>query len=90
MNEFIASVMPYLISLTVAALVYLKTYFEMKKVKEQVNTIEDIIKNGENDYFVICPNCNQRIDLANVKIYISKKASEDKKEENDNGNNDLG
>lgn len=86
MNEYwdtiIKEVMPYVVSAAIAALVYAKFWLDNRRVKQKMESIEDQIKNAEDEYYVICPTCGNKLDLAKLKFYIKRKAAED--EGNDN------
>lgn len=81
-NTIIKEVMPYVVSATIAALIYAKFWLDNHRVKQKVESIEEQIKNSEDEYYVICPTCGNKLDLAKLKFYIKKKAAED--EQNDN------
>ena len=70
-------VMPYIVAAVIAALMYVKFYLDNKRLKEQVRTIEDQLQHSDNDYYVICPTCGNKLMLAKLKIYIEAKAKED-------------
>lgn len=78
----IKEVMPYVVSAAIAALIYTKFWFDNHRVKQKVESIEEQIKNAEDEYYVICPTCGNKLDLAKLKFYIKNKAVED--ESNDN------
>lgn len=86
MNEYldtiIKEVMPYVVSAAIAALVYAKFWLDNRRVKQKMESIEEQIKNAEDEYYVICPTCGNKLDLAKLKFYIKRKAAED--EGNDN------
>lgn len=86
MNEYwdtiIKEVMPYVVSAAIAALIYAKFWLDNHRVKQKVESIEEQIKNSEDEYYVICPTCGNKLDLAKLKFYIKRKAAED--EQNDN------
>lgn len=82
MDDFITQIFPYVTSFAIAALIYLKQHFELKKVKESVSSITDQLQKSDAAYYVICPNCGNKIELSKVQIYCQKR-TEDKQ----NGNN---
>ena len=81
-NTIIKEVMPYVVSAVIAALIYAKFWLDNHRVKQKMESIEEQIKNSEDEYYVICPTCGNKLDLAKLKFYIKRKAAED--EENDN------
>lgn len=81
-NTIIKEVMPYVVSAAIAALVYAKVWLDNHRVKQKMESIEEQIKNAEDEYYVICPTCGNKLDLAKLKFYIKRKAAED--EGNDN------
>lgn len=78
----IKEVMPYVVSVAIAALIYAKFWLDNHRVKQKVESIEEQIKNADEEYYVICPTCGNKLDLAKLKFYIKKKVAED--EANDN------
>ena len=78
----IKEVMPYVVSAAIAALIYAKFWLDNHRVKQKVESIEDQIKNSDEEYYVICPTCGNKLELAKLKFYIKRKAAEG--EANDN------
>ena len=78
----IKEIMPYVVISAIAALIYAKFWLDNHRVKQKVESIEELIKNSEDEYYVICPTCGNKLDLAKLKFYIKKKSAED--ESNDN------
>lgn len=73
----IEKVMPYAVGAVIAALMYIKFWLDNKRLKEQLGSIEDQLQHSDNDYYVICPTCGNKLMLAKLKIYIEQKAKED-------------
>lgn len=69
--------MPYVVSAIVAALMYVKFWLDNKRLKEQLGSIEDQLQHSDNDYYVVCPTCGNKLMLAKLKIYIERKSKED-------------
>lgn len=69
MNE---QILAALIALAIAALGYLTTYLSSLKLKRKITTLEEFINSDDTEYYVICPNCKQKIVLNKVKILINK------------------
>lgn len=69
MNE---QLLAALIALAIAALGYLTTYLSSLKLKKKVSTLEEFINSDDTEYYVICPNCKQKIVLNKVKILVNK------------------
>lgn len=78
----IKEVMPYVVSAAIAALIYAKFWLDNHRVRQKVESIEEQIKNADDEYYVICPTCGNTLYLAKLKFYIKRKAAED--EGNDN------
>ena len=78
----IKEVMPYVVSTAIAALIYAKFWLDNHRVKQKVESIEEQIKNADEEYYVICPTCGNKLDLAKLKFYIKRKVAEG--EANDN------
>lgn len=70
-------VMPYVVSAIVALLMYVKFWLDNKRLKEQLGSIEDQLQHSDNDYYVVCPTCGNKLMLAKLKIYIERKSKED-------------
>lgn len=73
----IEKLMPYVVGAVIAGLMYIKFWFDNKRLKEQLGSIEDQLKHSDNEYYVICPTCGSKLMLAKLKIYIEQKAKED-------------
>ena len=73
MNEILTAIGPYLTSLIIAIITYLVTVLNTKKLKTKLKDIEDSIMNSDQDFYVICPNCEQKIILSKVKLYAQVK-----------------
>ena len=81
MEQVLNQIMPYLVSLLVGGLSYLISYIQTRKLKNKVISIEEAINNSEDDYYIICPHCNAKVDLKSTKIFI--KAKQEFKEESE-------
>ena len=77
MEEFYNYIIPILISVAVAVLGYIKSFYENKRIRERMDPIENVLQ-SENKYFINCPSCGTKIMLAEVVI---------KQEVQDEGNN---
>ena len=73
----IEKVMPYVVGAVIAVLMYIKFWFDNKRLKEQLGSIENQLQHSDNEYYVICPTCGSKLMLAKLKIYIEQKAKED-------------
>lgn len=73
MEQVLNQIMPYLVSLLVGGLSYLISYIQTKKLKNKVISIEEAINNSEDDYYIICPHCNAKVDLKSTKIFVMAK-----------------
>ena len=83
MSEFLKQVSAAIISLVIAALGYLIAYLERKKLAIKVDSLEKILEDTSTEYYVICPNCNEKIVLSQVKIFAHNVAE---MEEHTDGN----
>lgn len=68
MNELYTA----LIAVAIAALGYLLTYLNNKKLKDRVITLEEFIASDDTEYYIECPNCKSKIILNKVKILVNK------------------
>ena len=68
MNELYTA----LIAVAIAALGYLFTYLNNKKLKDRVITLEEFIASDDTEYYIECPNCKSKIILNKVKILVNK------------------
>ena len=68
MNELYTA----LIAVVIAALGYLFTYLNNKKLKDRVITLEEFIASDDTEYYIECPNCKSKIILNKVKILVNK------------------
>ena len=81
MEQILNQIMPYLVSLLVGGLSYLISYIQTKKLKNKVISIEEAINNSEDDYYIICPHCNAKVDLKSTKIFVMAKQKQEESEE---------
>ena len=65
-----------LIALAVAVVSYLISYFQNRKLKENIRTIEEALQSDDAEYYVICPKCQSKIVLSKVKILVDKQQSD--------------
>ena len=68
---------PVLAALAVAVASYLISYFNNKKLKDKITTIEEALQSDEAEYYVICPECKAKIVLSKVKILVDKQNAKD-------------
>ena len=87
MSEFLKQVSPVIISLVIAALGYLVAYLERRKLAIKVDSLEKILEDTSTEYYVICPNCNEKIVLSQVKIFAHNVAEAEREEHTDGNNN---
>lgn len=83
MSEILKAISPAIISLVIAALGYLVAYLERRKLATKVEGLEQILEDTNTEYYVICPNCNEKIVLSQVKIFAHNVAE---MEEHTDGN----
>ena len=81
MEKILNQIMPYLVSLLVGGLSYLISYIQTKKLKNKVISIDEAINNSEDDYYIICPHCNAKVDLKSTKIFVMAKQQKEESEE---------
>ena len=81
MEKILNQIMPYLVSLLVGGLSYLISYIQTKKLKNKVISIDEAINNSEDDYYIICPHCNAKVDLKSTKIFVMAKQKQEESEE---------
>ena len=63
---------PILAALLISVASYLISYFNNKKLKDKVTTIEQALQSDEATYYIYCPECKARIELNKVKILVDK------------------
>ena len=73
----IEKVMPYAVGAVIAVFMYIKFWLDNKRLKEQLGSIENQLQHSDNEYYVICPTCGNKLMLAKLKIYIEQKVKED-------------
>ena len=67
---------PILAALLISVASYLISYFNNKKLKEKVTTIEEALQSDEATYYIYCPECKARIELNKVKILVDKQQND--------------
>lgn len=70
MEDFIAQVMPYIITIIGAVASYICAYWKTRQTKQEIEELNDKIKSG--NYYVICPKCGNRIFLAETEMHEVK------------------
>lgn len=73
MEQYLTQIISALVPVIIAVLAYVKSYIDNRKLKERLDNIVDVLHSEENQYFVKCPNCGEKILLAEVTIYSDKK-----------------
>ena len=68
---------PVLVALAIAVASYLISYFNNRKLKEKITTIEEALQSDEATYYIYCPECKARIELNKVKILVDKQKDQD-------------
>ena len=66
-----------LAALAIAVASYLVSYFNNRKLKEKITTIEEALQSDEATYYIYCPECKARIELNKVKILVDKQKDQD-------------
>ena len=66
-----------LAALAIAVASYLVSYFNNRKLKEKITTIEEALQSDEATYYIYCPECKARIELNKVKILVDKQNNQD-------------
>ena len=74
MEQLYAALIASAISLIGALVAYFVSYLNNKKIKEKLQTLEDFINSDDTEYYIVCPNCKNKIILNKVKILVSKQA----------------
>lgn len=72
---------PALAALVIAIIGYIITYFDNKKVKSKLKTIEEALQSDDMEYYIVCPHCQQKICLSKVKLFSEKKTKENELKE---------
>lgn len=82
MEEILAQLMPYIISILVGGATLLVSLMSVAKLKLRVKSLEQYFAEDEvNDYFIVCPNCGHKVILGKIKIYTQLKAQTKAEEE---------
>ena len=85
MTEILKQISPLIISLVIAVLGYLKKKQKRRILAIKVDSLENTMEDDSTEYYVICPNCNEKIVLSQVKIFAHNVAE---MEEHTDGNKD--
>ena len=76
-QEIFEAIKPYLISLIIATIGYLVTWFKNRILSDKVAKIQQMLEDEENEYYTLCPQCGTKIILAKAKIYVQKREEEE-------------
>ena len=69
--EYLDTIFYVLIPVLSALAAYLVGYFNNRKIKEKIKTIEEALE-SDDGYYVECPQCGRKIYLSKVKILYDK------------------
>ena len=69
--EYLDTIFYVLIPVLSALAAYLVGYFNNRKIKEKIKTIEEALE-SDDGYYVECPQCGRKIYLCKVKILYDK------------------
>ena len=73
MENYLIAILPAVVSLVLAGISLLKGIVDNEKAKQRIETLEELLKDDDREYYIFCPNCNTHINLAEVKILSKKK-----------------
>lgn len=74
MEQYLDTIIGALVPVIIAVFTYVKAHIDNKRLKERLDNIVDVLHSEENQYFVKCPNCGEKILLAEVTIYSDKRS----------------
>lgn len=73
MEQYLAVIAPGAVALILSILAYLKSRIDNKRLKERLDNIVDVLHDEEEQFYVKCLTCNNKIMLKDAKIYVEKK-----------------
>ena len=76
MNDFLAQIYPFLVTLTITAICFCINWIKSKSLEKRTITLEKFLHDDKFSYSVKCPNCGTEINLSKVKI-ITQERHED-------------
>ena len=68
MEQLIACLITGLCTLIPVIVGFLVTFLKYKKLKFQVNEINEVIKQSDKDLYIECPICHSKVYLKKVEI----------------------
>ena len=72
MNELYTALIAGAIAIIGALVTYIVNNIKNKQIRERIATLEDFIASDDTEYYIVCPNCKQKIILNKVKILVNK------------------
>ena len=75
MNELYTALIAGAITIIGALVTYVVNNIKNKQIRERIATLEDFIASDDTEYYIVCPNCNQKIVLNKIKILVNKESN---------------
>lgn len=72
MNELYTALIAGAITIIGALVTYVVNNIKNKQIKERIASLEEFIASDDTEYYIVCPNCKQKIILNKVKILVNK------------------
>ena len=77
MSDILKEVLPYLVTFAVGVIVWATTRVKSKALEQELFSLRDYLREADAKYYVICPNCGNKIGLTDVQIYQMAKEKSD-------------
>ena len=63
MNELYTALIAGAITIIGALVTYVVNNIKSKQIRERIASLEEFIASDDTEYYIVCPNCNQKIIL---------------------------
>lgn len=77
MNDFLAQIYPYLITLAITGILFAVNWLKAKALEKRTMTLEKFLHDDKFSYYVVCPTCGTEINLSKVKIITQENSKEE-------------
>ena len=72
MERLYAALIAAAITVIGALATYVSNTLKNKDIKKRIDSLEEFIASDDTEYYIECPNCNQKIILSKVKILVNR------------------
>ena len=72
MEQLYAALIAAAITVIGALATYVANTLKNKDINKRIDSLEEFIASDDTEYYIVCPNCKQKIILSKVKILVNR------------------